>query len=123
MSAVASETAPTGAEALAASAGDPPTGEDAEKGKLFEIPKVKIDTTQPTVLKLAVAGGIEIERNDQQWVEFYNDLQAGKSREVTVTVFAAGAKKTHRRDPEGDVDAVVETKSLIVTDFHLDGGE
>ena len=39
--------------------------------------------------------------------------------DLVVTVHVAGAKMRHRRDSEGDVDAVVQTKSLIVTDVFL----
>jgi hypothetical protein len=55
-----------------------------------------------------------------KWVEFYNQLASGKPAQITVTVHVAGTKTRHRRDKEGDVDAVVQTKSLIVTDVHLE---
>lgn len=88
-------------------------GPDADKGRLFDV-KVKLDPTKPTVLKLAVSGGIDLDMNAKSDVEFYNRLVAGKTASLEVNVHVAGAKKTHRRDSEGNVDAVVETKSLIV---------
>lgn len=97
-------------------------GEDAEKGKLFEVPRVGVivDETDPTVLKLAFAGSVDLERGVASDVELYNQLKSGKSAELRVTVHVAGAKTTHRRDSEGDVDAVVQTKSLIVHSIELD---
>lgn len=101
--------------------GDTQLEPDPDNGKLFNIPRteVTIDGADPSLLKIAFAGGIEIERNEQQWVEYYNRLAAGKTATITVTVHVAGSKKTHRRDKDGNVDAIVETKSLIITDVHL----
>ncbi len=91
-------------------------GQDADKGKLFEVPRVAVivDDTDPTVLKLAFSGGIELDRTNASDVELYNSLRAGRPATFTVEAHVAGAKTAHRRDSEGDVDAVVQTKSLIV---------
>lgn len=91
-------------------------GQDAETGKLFEVPRVGVlvDDTDPTVIKLSFSGGIELDRTVASDVELYNRLRAGKEVDLQVTCHVAGAKTTHRRDSEGDVDAVVQTKSLIV---------
>ena len=98
------------------------SGPDAELGKLFDVPRVKIaiDKADPTVLKVAWSGSVELDRGNAAQVNFYNDLMHGKSCELVVTVHVAGARKIHRRDSEGDVDAVVETKSLVVSDVHLE---
>lgn len=92
------------------------TGQDAEKGKLFEVPRVAIavDETDPTVIKLAFSGGIDLDRTNASDVELYNSLRAGHSTSLSIEAHVAGAKTAHRRDSEGDVDAVVQTKSLIV---------
>lgn len=97
------------------------SGEDAEKGKLFEVPRVAVvvDTTDPTVLKLAFSGAVDFDRGNAKQVAFYNKLRAGLPVELNVTAHVAGARQTHRRDSEGDVDAVVQTKSLIVSDVYL----
>lgn len=97
------------------------SGEDAEKGKLFEVPRVAIvvDEADPTVIKLAFAGSVELERGNREQADFYNRLKAGKTVELEVSAFVAGPKNTHRRDAEGNVDAVVQTKSILVTDVHL----
>lgn len=91
-------------------------GQDPEKGKLFEVPRVAIviDDSDPTVLKLAFSGQIELDRANPGDVEVYNKLIAGFDADIPVTAHIAGAKTTHRRDSEGNVDAVVQTKSLIV---------
>jgi hypothetical protein len=99
-----------------------PDGQDVEKGKLFEGPRVGviIDETDPTVLRLAFSGKIELERSNAGDVEIYNALKAGETRTLSLDVHVAGAKTTHRRDGEGDVDAVVQTKSLIVHSLNVD---
>jgi hypothetical protein len=99
-----------------------PAGQDVERGKLFDVPRVGIvvDEADPTVVKLAFSGGVELDRTDAKHVEFYNKLRAGESCEVVVTVHVAGAKMRHRRDSEGDVDAVVQTKSLVVSDVYFE---
>ena len=94
--------------------------------KLFEVPRVAVlvDETDPTVLKLAFSGSVELERGNAQQVEFYNGLGAGGEVSLRVVAHVAGAKKVHRRDSDGYVDAIVETKTLVVTDvFHVEGGE
>jgi hypothetical protein len=98
-----------------------PAGQDPEAGKLFDVPRVKIvvDKADPSVLKVAFSGQIELERGVASEVDFYNRLRAGKGADLQVHVHVAGAKRTHRRDSEGNVDAVLETKSLIVTDVSL----
>lgn len=98
------------------------SGEDVDVGKLFDVPRVKVvvDRSDPTVLKLAWSGSIELDRANAAQVGFYNDLVAGKSVELVAIVHVAGSRKVHRRDSEGDVDAIVETKSLVVSDVHLE---
>lgn len=92
------------------------SGEDAEKGKLFEVPRVKVvvDEADPNVIKLAFSGSIELDRGKADDVSFYNGLNAGKNVELTIEAFVAGPKNSHRRDSEGNVDSVVQTKSLVV---------
>jgi hypothetical protein len=109
---LASRNAPDGTE----------SGPDAESGKLFEVPRVKVDVDRadPTLLKIAWSGSVELDRGNGKQVGFYNDLKPGQSMELVVTIHVAGARKVHRRDSEGDVDAIVETKSLVVSDVHLE---
>lgn len=106
---------------MSAQPNTPPDGEDVEKGKLFEVPRVKVvlDESDPTVLKLSFAGGIDLDRTVADDVAFYNKLKSGQTASLAISVHVAGAKTTHRRDSEGDVDSVVQTKSLIVTDVEL----
>jgi hypothetical protein len=94
-------------------------GEDPDEGKLFEVPKaaVLIDESDPNVIKIAFSSGVELDRADTGDVEFYNALKAGSYRDLKVTVFCAGPQNVHRRDSEGDVDAIVQTKALKVTDI------
>jgi hypothetical protein len=84
--------------------------------KLFEVPRiaVELDESDPNVLKLAFSGTVELNRGDASEVEFYNGLKSGEQRELRVEVYVAGAQNRHRRDAEGDVDAIVQTKALVV---------
>lgn len=90
--------------------------QDVPEGKLFEVPRVAvvIDDTDPTVLKLAFSGSIDLERGQSRDVDLYNSLKAGKPFTLQVEGHVGTTKTTHRRDSEGDVDAVVQTKSLII---------
>jgi hypothetical protein len=100
-------------------------GPDAEKGKLFDVPRVRVivDETDPTVIKLAFSGSVELDRTSGKDVAFYNDLAAGQECELVIYCHAAGATMRHRRDAEGDVDAIVQTKSLVVTGLFLERPE
>jgi hypothetical protein len=104
--ATAEPTAPEGTE----------TGPDPDNGKLFEVPRAKItiDDTDPNVIKLAFSGGIELDRGNPSDVALYNRLVAGKNVDLHVQAFVAGPKTTHRRDADGNVDTVIQTKSVIV---------
>jgi hypothetical protein len=97
-------------------------GEDPDEGKLFEVPRVKvvIDESDPNVLKVALRGSVELDRTNAKQVEFFNSLKAGTACDLVVGVHVAGGRKVHRRDSEGDVDAIVETKSIVVTDVYLE---
>jgi hypothetical protein len=85
-------------------------------GKLFEVPRiaVELDEADPNVLKLAFSGTIELDRGNAGDVEFYNGLTPGETAELRVSIYVAGGQNRHRRDPEGEVDAIVQTKSLVV---------
>lgn len=102
-----------------------PTGadeQDALQGeKLFEIPPIQIDKAKPSLISVSVSGKIKLDLSQKSDVEFYNTLQAGKLVELPTTFFVAATKKTHRRDKEGNVDAVPESKSLIVDGVTFDG--
>lgn len=92
------------------------TGEDAEKGKLFEVPRVAVlvDESDPNVIKLKFSGSVELDRTNADDVALYNSFKAGKDADLNVGIFCAGPANTHRRDSEGDVDSIVQTKTLIV---------
>jgi hypothetical protein len=96
-------------------------GEDVDAGQLFDVPRVKvvIDESDPNVIKLRIGGSVELDRTNREQVDFYNSLKHGGEHELVVTVHVAGARKVHRRDSEGDVDAIVETKSCVVTDVYV----
>lgn len=94
---------------------------DPDTGRLFDVPRVKVlvDNSDPDTIKLAFGGTIELDRSNAQQVQFYNDLRAGHSQEVVVGVQIAGARMRHKRDDEGDVSEVVQTKTLVVTDVYF----
>lgn len=97
------------------------SGPDADKGQLFEVPRIAIvvDESDPTVLKLAFSGSVELDRAND--AELFNKLTAGKNATLNVDVFVkSGPANTHRRDSEGNVDAVVAQKSLLVHSITID---
>lgn len=97
------------------------SGPDAETGQLFDVPrpKVTVDDSDPTVIKLAFSGGIELDRSIPADVQFYNRLTAGKTVSLELDAHVAGAKTIHRRDSNGDVDAIVQTKSLTIHSIEI----
>lgn len=113
---------------MAAAVEAPPAGpfvddkpeEETTATKLFELRAITIDETQPNILKLSFGGSIELTRTEAEWVDFFNKLADGKVATLKLGVFVAGSKKTYRRDGEGNVDAIVQTKSVKITDVHLD---
>lgn len=62
----------------------------------------------------------ELERKNPSDVAFFNSLKAGKNFDLDLSGHIAGSKKTHRHDSEGNVDAVVETKTLVITGCTVD---
>jgi hypothetical protein len=103
---------------LSAQTDAPPIeGTDPETGKLFDLPRVKVelDPADPTVIKLAFSGSIELERGKPDDMAFFNGLVAGRNVSLQVEAFVkSGPANVHRRDSDGNVDAVVASKSLIV---------
>lgn len=93
-----------------------PTGKEETdtKGKLFEMPAIEIDESNPTAITIAFAGSVTLDRSQKSDADLYNKLKHGKLFELQVSGLVKGSKKTHRRDSEGNVDAIVETKSLVI---------
>ncbi len=94
-----------------------PTGNEGaanEKGKLFELPAIDVDESNPSSITIAFSGSVTLDRSQKSDADLYNSLKHGKSFEINVSGLVSGSKKTHRRDSEGNVDAIVETKSLVI---------
>lgn len=89
---------------------------NADTGQLFDTPRahVDVDDADPNVIRLAFSGSIELERSNPDDVRVFNAFREGRTFPLSIEVFAAGVKLTHRRDTEGNVDSVVATKSLRV---------
>lgn len=112
MSALAN--APTGADEI-------DMNPDPDTGQLLKIPRIGIviDDSDPTVLKLAFSGSVELDRTTD--AALFNKFVAGKNASLNVDVFVkSGPANTHRRDSEGNVDAVVAQKSLLVHSITID---
>jgi hypothetical protein len=93
-----------------------PVGQDEAEhgGKLFEMPAIEIDESNPTAITIAFSGSVTLDRGQKADADIYNRLKHGKPFDLNVSGLVAGSKKTHRRDSEGNVGAVVETKSLVI---------
>ncbi len=86
--------------------------------RMFEVPRiaVAIDEADPDILKLTFGGTVELDRTNQAQVDLFNGLRAGEIHDLVVSTYVTGARKIHRRDSEGDVDAVIDAKALSVSD-------
>lgn len=95
-----------------------PTGADEadqhQDERLFEMPAVTIDESNPTQITLAFSGTITLDRSQTDDVALYNRLASGKLFDLNVSGFVKGANTVHRRDTEGNIDAVAQTKSLVI---------
>ena len=96
--------------------------EDEAEGKLtpdsprlFEMPAIEIDESNPTQITLAFSGSVTLDRSQKSDAELYNRLKHGKVFDLNVSGLVKGSRKTHRRDNEGNVDAIAETKTLVVS--------
>lgn len=98
-------------------------GEDPESGRLFTIPRtaIELDDTDPTHLKLSFSGSIELDRNNEAQTETFNKLTAGKVTHLKIVAYTkSGPNSVHRRDSDGNIDAIVASKSLVITDILLE---
>ena len=87
---------------------------ETTEGKLFELPAIEIDESNPTAITLAFSGSIVLDRSQASDAALYNSLKHGKPFDLLVSGLVKGSKKTHRRDNDGNVDAIAETKSLLI---------
>lgn len=96
---------------------------DPDTGQLVTLPRVAItiDDTDPTVLKVSFSGSIELERSDPDQTKKFNTLTAGNVADLHVVAYVkSGPTNVHRRDSDGNVDAIVASKSIVITDIRLD---
>ena len=105
---------------MSALAAAPPGAEEQEPQeeprRLFEI---KEYSTRPSTIRIAISGAIELDLNRKEDVDFYNTLEPGKLVTREATFFVASTKTTHRRDSDGNVDAVPQIKSLVVDGLQI----
>lgn len=87
---------------------------ETETPKLFDMPAITIDESNPTQITIAFAGSVVLDRSQADDVKLYNQLVAGKLFDLNVSGLVKGAKTSHRRDSEGNIDAVAQTKSLVI---------
>jgi len=101
-----------------------PTGaQEKENVQQLKLVDIKPDKAKPTLIKVSISGSIKLDLSQKSDVEFYNSLEAGKLVELPTSFFVASTKKTHRRDSDGNVDAVPETKSLVIDGVTFDGAQ
>jgi hypothetical protein len=114
---------------MAGALAEAPTGanEEEDDGKLtpdsprlFEMPAVVIDESNPTQITVAFSGSVTLDRSQASDVALYNQLKHGKVFDLNVSGLVKGSRKTHRRDNDGNVDAIAETKTLVVDSITVD---
>lgn len=99
-----------------------PTGnEEAEQPKPLKLFEIKPDPARVTQITVNVSGKIKLDLSQKSDVDFYESLPAGKLVTYETTFFVASTKKTHRRDSDGNVDAVPEAKALVIDGVTFDG--
>jgi hypothetical protein len=95
--------APTGDEELSRNDGQ------AVRAACDRDRRVEPDADHDHVLRLVV-----LDRSQPSDAKLYNDLKAGRLFSLQVDGLVKGAKTTHQRDSEGNIDAVAETKTLVI---------
>jgi hypothetical protein len=97
------------------------TGAQEDEGKLtpdsprlFEMPRIVVDESNPTQITVAFSGSVTLDRSQASDADLYNRLKHGKLFDLHVSGLVKGSSKTHRRDNDGNVDAIAETKTLVI---------
>lgn len=99
-----------------------PTGEtEQEKEQPLRLFEVKQEPVRPTTITVNVSGEIKLDLSKKSDVDFFNSLVPGKTVTHEVDFFVASEKTTHRRDSDGNVDAVPRSKSIKVDMVYYDG--
>jgi hypothetical protein len=99
-----------------------PTGAgEQEKAQPLRLFDIKQEPVRPTKLTVNVSGQIELDMSKKSDVEFWNSLKPGATISLPADFFVASEKTTHRRDSDGNVDAVPRSKSIKVDMVYYDG--
>lgn len=101
----------------------PPGADEKEKEQPLRLFDVTPETSRPTIITVNVSGQIKLDMSKKSDVDFYNSLKPGKSVTYETEFFVASTKTTHRRDSDGNVDAVPQSKSIKVDLIRFDGEE
>jgi hypothetical protein len=98
-----------------------PTGaEEREAPAPLTLFEIKPDPARVTQSTVNISGKIKLDLSQKSDADFYESLKAGKLVTYETTFFVASSKKTHRRDKDGNVDAVPESKSIVVDGVTFD---
>jgi hypothetical protein len=108
---------------MSALAAAPNGAEEQEEGKPLRLFEVKQEPVRPTTITVNVSGEIKLDLSKKSDVDFFNSLVPGKNVKFETDFFVASEKTTHRRDSDGNVDAVPRSKSIKVDMVYYDGAE
>jgi hypothetical protein len=86
--------------------------------RLFNLPA--LDGHRADTLKLAFAGGVDIDKMDDDQLSWFNDLRFGQELELTVTATVAKTGWTLKTNADGD-ETVAHTLGLAVHSYTIDG--
>lgn len=97
---------------------------DPDTGELFDpapyiTPVPALDGHRADTLKLAFAGGVEIDLMVDDDLEWFKSLRFGQELELRVTATVAKVAWTHKANSEGE-EKVAHTLGLAVHSYELD---
>ena len=101
-------------------------GVDPDTGELFDpapftIPVPQLDGHRADTLRLAFAGGVDVDKmDDTQQLGWFKNLRFGQEIELTVTATVSKTGWTLKTNADGD-ETVVHTLGLNVHSYQADG--
>ena len=79
----------------------PPGEHELFDGSQYDLAVPSVDGEKADTIKLKLAGGIEIEVTDEEWLKVVDGLKLGQNVPLTVEALVAGKAMVTKEDDEG----------------------